>query len=567
MVEPTLQQLDRYLWQSSWDAIFFAGHSSTKSGKGILHLNSQEQLTIEQLRSGFKQAIANGLQLAIFNSCDGLGLAEELGRLSLPQSIVMRMPIPDVMAQQFIKYFLPTYAGGKSLYLAVREAREQLQGWEQQFPCASWLPIIYQNPAIVPPSWSQLKGRKALNFSFRSVSPAARLVIPALATCVVLLIQSWGWLETGELNAYDRLMVWGFTPPVDQRMLVVTIDERDLLYQRAQDRTLNMRGSLTDSALKQLLDKLQMVGAKAIASDVIHDFPFDSQLANTVAQNDNFFAICRVKNSPKLVSIAPPPQLAAQQVGFSNWAIDRDGTIRRQIIGMSPDGVCQSGFSLGLRLALKYLGDIPTKYDGRSALQIGNASFAKLQTTSGGYRLPESRGYQILLNYRRAFPPTIPLRKILTLPQPAIANLVRDKVVMIGVVGHNHDLHDTPYSRGQQTKRLPGVMIHSLMVAQIIDMAKGKTQLRWLDDRLEILWIALWSAMGSILVMMFESSAIGLSLGTIGSLALLFICCWLMLLQGIWLLAIAPVLGFILSAAISAIYTKKYLRKELKPNL
>ena len=64
-------------------------------------------------------------------------------------------------------------------------------------------------------------------------------------------------------------------------------------------------------------------------------------------------------DQPKLVSINAPASLPIEQIGFSNWAIDDDGTIRRQIIGMSPDDVCQSSVSLGLRVAVKYLGDVP----------------------------------------------------------------------------------------------------------------------------------------------------------------------------------------------------------------
>lgn len=71
----------------------------------------------------------------------------------------MREPVPDVVAQEFLQHFLRTFAQGKSLYLAVREARERLQGLETQFPCASWLPVICQNPAVVPPTWDQLRGR------------------------------------------------------------------------------------------------------------------------------------------------------------------------------------------------------------------------------------------------------------------------------------------------------------------------------------------------------------------------------------------------------------------------
>ena len=64
--------------------------------------------------------------------------------------IVMREPVPDRVAQEFLKYFLQAFARGDTLYLSVREARERLQGLENQFPCATWLPVICQNPAEEP---------------------------------------------------------------------------------------------------------------------------------------------------------------------------------------------------------------------------------------------------------------------------------------------------------------------------------------------------------------------------------------------------------------------------------
>ena len=48
---------------------------------------------------------------------------------------------------------------------------------------------------------------------------------------------------------------------------------------------INMRGSLSDKTLNQLLVKLQSAGAKAIASDVIHDYPLEPVLKNNIAQN------------------------------------------------------------------------------------------------------------------------------------------------------------------------------------------------------------------------------------------------------------------------------------------
>ncbi|WP_199245157.1 NACHT domain-containing NTPase [[Phormidium] sp. ETS-05] len=73
-----------------------------------------------------------------------------------------------------MKYFLTSLAGGKSLYLAVREARERLKGLEKEisFPCASWLPVIYQNPAEKPVTWQGLRGVET-GINWREVSQNA----------------------------------------------------------------------------------------------------------------------------------------------------------------------------------------------------------------------------------------------------------------------------------------------------------------------------------------------------------------------------------------------------------
>lgn len=98
--------------------------------------------------------------MIIFNSCDGLGLARDLARakLPLPPIIVIRESVADAVAQAFLQYFLRAFAYGEPFHLAVRQAREQLKGLEAEFPGASWLPVICQHPAVVPPTWVELGG-------------------------------------------------------------------------------------------------------------------------------------------------------------------------------------------------------------------------------------------------------------------------------------------------------------------------------------------------------------------------------------------------------------------------
>ncbi|MGB3205758.1 MAG: CHAT domain-containing protein [Crinalium sp.] len=153
--QPTREVFNSYLWEQDWDILFFAGHSSSRSETGRMFINENDSLTIEDLKFALREAIARGLKLAIFNSCDGLGLAESLAELQIPQIIVMREDVPDVVAQEFLKYFLDSFSKGKSLYQSVRKARERLKILENQFPHASWLPVIFQNPTEPPLYWKE----------------------------------------------------------------------------------------------------------------------------------------------------------------------------------------------------------------------------------------------------------------------------------------------------------------------------------------------------------------------------------------------------------------------------
>lgn len=169
LVEPQLRDINDQLWDQSWDILFFAGHSRTEGVQGRIFINETDSLKIEDLRYGLKKAVDKGLQLAIFNSCDGMGLAFELQQLQIPQVIVMREPVLDEIAQEFLRYFLPEFASGKPLYLAEREARLRLHGREDAFPGASWLPVIFQSPAVTPPTWEDLGRRPTTLCPYRGL--------------------------------------------------------------------------------------------------------------------------------------------------------------------------------------------------------------------------------------------------------------------------------------------------------------------------------------------------------------------------------------------------------------
>ena len=158
--KPSLEHLCEQIEEHKPQILFFAGHSrSEESGdNGFIDLNDEETITIDDLEPELRKAVRWGLQLAIFNSCDGLGIARKLAKIGLPNIIVMREPVPDEVAQKFLQRFLEVFALGKPLHLAVRRARERINRLENKFPGATWLPTIFQNPAEPPLTWRSLGG-------------------------------------------------------------------------------------------------------------------------------------------------------------------------------------------------------------------------------------------------------------------------------------------------------------------------------------------------------------------------------------------------------------------------
>ncbi|MGD1807661.1 ABC transporter substrate-binding protein [Dapis sp. BLCC M126] len=150
----TPQELFDTIWLGNWDMIFYAGHSSGKT----IHVDHALNLSIDLLKEALRRA-APRVKLAIFNSCDGLGIAKYLADFNIPHLIVMREPVPDLVARRFLKYFLEEFTQGKPLHASVRKARKHLQKLEIPvqnelfYPRASRLPVLIQNPATPELYW------------------------------------------------------------------------------------------------------------------------------------------------------------------------------------------------------------------------------------------------------------------------------------------------------------------------------------------------------------------------------------------------------------------------------
>jgi ABC-type phosphate transport system substrate-binding protein len=206
LIEPSLQELCASLWCDRGYHIFvFTGHSSSdRDGTiGWIEINQTERLTIAEFKDAFRQGIKQGLQLAIFNSCDGLGLADRLSELNLTQIIVMQEPVPDEVAIEFIKHFFTAFIDQHSLFSAVHQARKKLEGFNSRYPGAVWLPTLCLKPATRYLTWqSILTGDRSKQYQDqRQKNSWRRRTVTILACCVIFFAGFYGNLLLPQFNS------------------------------------------------------------------------------------------------------------------------------------------------------------------------------------------------------------------------------------------------------------------------------------------------------------------------------------------------------------------------------
>lgn len=569
LTEPKLSELNDYLWQhQGWDILLFSGHSHSSLDAGYIYLNAEESITIAQLKHSLNKAIANGLQIAIFNSCQGVGLAFQLGDLSLPYTVVMGEPVPDRIAQLFLNYFLTAFAGGKTFTLAVKEARQKLAGWETEFICASWLPVIWQNPTMKCLSWQDLQSQSRPQPQQRKKLWQSALLGSLLVSSSVMVGRWLGWLEPVELWAYDRTLQQRPAESIDPRILVVEIDETD---------TNRDRYPLSDETLVRAIDILESSQPVAVGLDLHRPYSRDSgyqDLIQRLEANPHLFPVCAYGSENK--SYAPPAGLSqqklTQQMGFSDLLIDGgqfqaqnnfllqfnpSPKVRRQLLSYDPSlatspSSCLTPYSLSFQLAFEYLqqaGVKPLQVNEQQQWQFGKVVFREMKRKFGGYQQLDERSSQIPINYRAGQPgQKITLRELLS--GSILPHLIRGRIVLIGYTASvARDYFNTPYGK------MSGVWIHAHMTSQILSAVQDGRSLIWvLPQWGDWLWVVAWSmTTASVLVLLAEKSwfysllAIVILIFVIDGLCLLF------LIKGGWLPYIAAIISLLLTTTVVVI--------------
>ncbi len=359
-------------------------------------------------------------------------------------------------------------------------------------------------------------------------------------TTIVLIGKLLGIWQNWELNLLD----FGFahSPPekVDDRIVIIGIDEADI---RA------VGYPIPDGVLATVITKLQTYQPKAIGVDIFRDLPVPpgtAALEQIFATTPHLIGIEKsVLPEPENPIVRPPYGLPADQIGFADILIDPDGKIRRALL--SAPGI-EGGyrFAFSTRLALAYLQDLPLTngLKDQHAFRIGNKELTRFQSNTGGYVNADSGGNQILINWRRG----IKFRRFSLQQfqkQQFDPQTFQGKIVIIGYTAP-FSAKDTFFALNTE---IFGVEYHAHTISQIISYVKNdRPFLQTIPPVLEYVFLFLWSSASifwSLTCPSPWSMYSGLGLGVFVLLALNY---GLLIVH--WWLPIVPTLICIISAPI-----------------
>ncbi len=374
------------------------------------------------------------------------------------------------------------------------------------------------------------------------------LTASAIATSLVIGMRSLGFLQVWELQTFDQLMRLRPDEGLDQRFLIITITEKDVQAQPAEER---VGASLSDRSLAQLLAKLEPYQPMAVGLDIYRDRPVNANykdLATRMAKNDRFFSICNYGDP----GVIPPPEVPGERQGFNNVILDPDQVLRRHILAVGSGSPCQNQYSFSWQIATHYLAKkkIEPKLTSDGYLQLDSIVFKTLGKNTASYHNIDSSGHQILLNYRanRQIAHTISLTDFLN--GKFNPDLVKNHIILIGTTApsFNDDNWRIPDSRVRESiQTMSGVEIQAQMISQILSAVLDHRPLLWWWSKSgETIWICCWSLVGGIAVNRYRS-LLGLSIRGGVVTVILYGSCWILFLQGGWVPLVPAALALIIT--------------------
>lgn len=399
------------------------------------------------------------------------------------------------------------------------------------------------------------------------------IIAPSVAAVVIAGSIS-GLLQLMEWATLDQFFRLRPPEPIEERIVIVTVDEPDIKYLA--------KWPMTDRVMAQLLKNIKAQKPRGIGLDIYRDLvvePGHEELVDVFKSTPQIIGIEKLAGN----SVAPPPVLdKSGQVAAADLVLDADGKVRRALVLIgNSEGKSRQG--LGVNLALMYLEaegiELRVIDSEKKIYGLGQAVFVPLTGKELGYRQEYTGGYQILLNFRGGIDrfTTISMTDVLENRIPP--DLMRDRIVFIGAITPSlQDVFQTPYSSNMISagEPTPGVVIHANLTSQILNAAlHNRPMMQAWPKKNAAGWILVCSLASAIIccVLLPEKPFkkwifFQVTLGSILiEILILLSISYLAFLTGLLIPVFSPILAAIASTILTANYHNQWQLKVINEKL
>ncbi len=400
------------------------------------------------------------------------------------------------------------------------------------------------------------------NRDFNFVSAIA---LSSLTTACILGLSQMGLLQGLELQAFDLLTQITTTPNYpsnptganaesawadrkNQRIVIVSITEKDIQAQK--------QWPLSDRVFASLLIQLQEDSPAVIGLDIYRDIPHEpgSQALAQQLQQDNVVAVNKLGFEGEGEVLAPSAVPEAR-IGFTDFVVDADGTVRRHFMFAALGD--SEFYSFSLRLAQRFLSQKGRVTQAEpNAIALGATRIKPIEPNTGGYQNIDTKGYQALIRYFPMSEVAQQLSLMQVLSGDYDPTMIAGKIVIIGTTAASQqDIFQTPFSAtANGDLRTPGVVIHAQLTNQLLSAAlDGRSPLRSWSQWAELSYAALCGLGGGLVIWRFSRPHI-IVIFTLAGIAGSFIAAGLLFAHGVWIPVVLPLAALVGTEASLMVY-------------
>ena len=366
----------------------------------------------------------------------------------------------------------------------------------------------------------------------------------------VLGARSLGAFHALELMALDRFLTLNTQLPFETTDPDITVVEIDEPYVEG---TVEKGHTITADSLAIILKTVFANEPTAVGTDIVSYRITGNEPNRLLPQiNQHSNLIKDANNSSNLAE--PIPGLTdnqlADQVGFNDLIFDRDGTVRRALLGFFQNGeaddyktsfaiqVAKAHFKFREKESENRLVELENGINDPETMRFGNREIPRISSTYG-YTDQQIYDVQTLINYRGSIKPfQIVSASELLASQNQKADLIKGKIIILSLAGASQDFA-IPLTNSEQVSDdsplASGIEIQTHIISQIVQAVEDQRPLIWTSQTTQYVFLIFFSILGVSCGRFSKetlSGFIGLALTIFASILLSYL---FLLRIGLWL--------------------------------